>query len=154
MSAGPPAEKAAYADAEAAYAHLTGTLHIDPKRIISYGRSVGNGASIDLASRSPVGGLIVQSGFTSAFVVLTKVPLIPFDKFKNISKIKNVRCPVLVVHGRNDNVIPFRNGERLFEAAPGSKSNYWVEKAGHNDLEWVAGEELFERIKTFSDHLP
>jgi fermentation-respiration switch protein FrsA (DUF1100 family) len=152
-SEGAPSEKNVYADADAAYGYMTGTLHIPTPRIIFYGRSVGNGASIDLASRRPVGGLIVQSGFTTAFVVLTKVPLVPFDKFRNLSKIRQVKCPVLVIHGRNDNVIPFRNGERLFEAAPGSKSNYWVEKAGHNDLEWVAGEELLRRIKTFSDQL-
>src|SRR5437773_1996087 len=98
--------------------------------IISYGRSVGNGASIDLASRRPVGGLIVQSGFTSAFVVLTKIPIVPFDKFRNISKIRQVKCPVLVIHGRKDNVIPFHNGERLFDAAPSAKSNFWVDGAG------------------------
>src|SRR4051812_48869219 len=84
-SEGAPSEKNVYADADAAYGYMTGTLHIPPPQIISYGRSVGNGASIDLASREPVGGLIVQSGFTSAFVVLTKVPLVPFDKFRNIS---------------------------------------------------------------------
>lgn len=152
-SEGVPSEKAAYSDIEAAYEYLTDTLHVPPQRIISYGRSVGNGASIDLASRKPIGGLVVQSGFTSAFVLLTKVPLVPFDKFRNVSKIPYVKCPVLVIHGRNDNVIPFYNGERLFEAAPEPKKSYWVDGAGHNDLEWVAGADLLERIKTFSEQL-
>jgi len=153
-SEGTPSEKNVYSDAEAAYGYLTGTLHFAPEKIISYGRSVGNGASIDLASRRPVGGLIVQSGFTSAFVVLTKVPLVPFDKFRNVSKIRHVNCPLLVIHGRKDNVIPFSNGERLFAAAAEPKKNYWVENAGHNDLEYVAGEELIRRIQKFSQQLP
>jgi fermentation-respiration switch protein FrsA (DUF1100 family) len=153
-SEGVPSEKNVYADVDAAYDYLTNALHVPPGKIISFGRSVGNGASIDLAARRPVGGLVVQSGFTSAFVVLTRVPLVPFDRFRNVSKIKNVRCPVLVIHGRNDHVIPFRNGKRLFEAAPMAKESYWVEKAGHNDLEWVAGEELLQRVKKFSEQLP
>jgi abhydrolase domain-containing protein 17 len=153
-SEGTPSERNVYSDANAAYEYLTITLRIPSDRIISYGHSVGNGASIDLASRQPVGGLIVQSGFTSAFVILTKVPIVPFDKFHNISKIRHVKCPVLVIHGRKDQVIPFRNGERLFEAAPGPKENFWVDGAGHNDLEWVAGENLIQRIKAFAERLP
>jgi fermentation-respiration switch protein FrsA (DUF1100 family) len=152
-SEGAPSEKNVYADADAAYEYLTSSLHIAPTNIISYGRSVGNGASIDLASRRRVGGLIVQSGFTSGFVVLTKVPIVPFDKFRNISKIRGVNCPVLVIHGRKDNVIPFHNGERLFDAAPQPKSHYWVETAGHNDLEYVAGEQLIRGIKAFSQQI-
>ena len=153
-SEGIPSERAVYLDADAAYDHLTNTLHVPAQHIISYGRSVGNGASVDLASRKPVGGLIVQSGFTSAFVVLTKVPLVPFDKFRNASKISRVNCPVLVIHGRNDNVIPFGNGERLFAAASEPKSSYWVANAGHNDLEFTAGEALLDRIKAFAQQLP
>jgi fermentation-respiration switch protein FrsA (DUF1100 family) len=61
---------------------------------------------------------------------------------------------LLVIHGRKDNVIPFSNGERLFAAAAEPKKNYWVENAGHNDLEYVAGEELIRRIQKFSQQLP
>jgi fermentation-respiration switch protein FrsA (DUF1100 family) len=153
-SEGTPSEKAVYTDVNAAYEYLTSTLQVPSNRIISYGRSVGNGASIELASRRPVGGLIVQSGFTSAFVVLTKVPIVPFDKFRNISKIRHVNCPILVIHGRKDNVIPFSNGERLFAAAREPKSSFWVENAGHNDLEFTAGEALLGRLKAFAQQLP
>ena len=120
-SEGTPSEKNVYSDAEAAYGYLTGTVHVAPENIISYGRSVGNGASIDLASRQPVGGLIVQSGFTSAFVVLTKVPLVPFDKFRNISKIRHVNCPALVIHGRVDPLVGLSGGEATAKAIPGAE---------------------------------
>jgi fermentation-respiration switch protein FrsA (DUF1100 family) len=58
----------------------------------------------------------------------------PFDKFKSLSKIKKVNCPVLVIHGTKDEVVAFWHGERFFEMAGKSKQSLWVEGAGHNNL--------------------
>lgn len=149
-SGGTPSEKAIYQDVDAAYEYLTNTLRVPPEGIISFGRSVGNGASIDLAARRPVGGLIVQSGFTTAFRVLTKVPLVPFDKFRNVDKIKNVRCPVLVMHGEADEVIPFAQGRKLYENANDPKMHLWVPGAHHNDFESIAGTRYFAALKEFA----
>ena len=66
-------------------------------RIILYGRSLGAGAAVDLAARRPVGGLVLESPFLTAFRVLTRIPLFPFDKFRNVDKIGRVRCPVLIM---------------------------------------------------------
>ena len=150
-STGTPSESAAYADIDAAYDYLTQTLHVPAERILDYGRSVGNGAAIDLASRRRVAGLIVQSGFTSAFRVLTHVRLLPFDKFDNVAKIRRVHCPVLVMHGRADNVIPFWHGERLFAAANEPKCSLWIDRASHNDFEMIAGELLWSALKGFEE---
>jgi fermentation-respiration switch protein FrsA (DUF1100 family) len=152
-SEGTPSEQATYQDIAAAYRFLAEQQHVAPARIIIFGRSVGNGPAIDLASREPVGGLIVQSGFTSAFRVLTKVPLVPFDKFRNLDKIKRVRCPVLVMHGKRDGVIPFYMGERLFAAAPGPKWSLWAPTAGHNDFEWEARDQYLPAIHAFAAQL-
>ena len=152
-SEGTAGEKAAYADIDAAYAFLTETERIPPARVVVFGRSVGSGPAIDLASRKPVGGLIVQSGFTSAFRVLTRVPLLPFDKFRNLDKIGRVKCPVLVMHGRRDGVIPFHHGERLFAAAPGCKWSLWANDAGHNDFEWMARDQYLPAIHAFAAQL-
>ncbi|MCI0347900.1 MAG: alpha/beta hydrolase [Acidobacteriales bacterium] len=149
-SEGTPSEKAIYADIDAAYEYLTGTLKVPPDRIISFGRSVGASAAIDLAARKPLGGLIVQSGFTTAFRVLTHVALVPFDKFHNLDKIRNVRCPILFMHGRNDEVIPFRHGLKLYERANAPKTSLWVEGAHHNDFELVAGKRYFAALKEFA----
>lgn len=153
-SEGTPGEQAAYHDIDAAYAFLTEQAHVSPGHIIDLGRSIGSGAAIDLAARKPVGGLIVQSGLTSAFVVLTKVPLLPFDKFNNLAKIRRVKCPVLVMHGKRDQVIPFQHGERLFAAAPGPKWSLWAEGAGHNDFEWLARNRYLPAINDFASRLP
>jgi alpha-beta hydrolase superfamily lysophospholipase len=104
-SEGKPSERHAYQDEDAAYDYLVQTLHIQPNRIIAFGRSLGGGPATDLASRRRVSGLILESSFTSAFRVMTRVRVLPFDKFDNLRKIKNVHCPVLIIHGTQDSVI-------------------------------------------------
>jgi fermentation-respiration switch protein FrsA (DUF1100 family) len=143
-SDGRPSEDAAYRDIEAAYAYLTNTLHVAPSNIIVYGRSVGSGPSVDLASRRPVAGLVLQSGFTSAFRVMTHVKIAPFDRFDNLAKIPRVKCPILLFHGTEDTVIPPWHSERLEAAATAPVKRVPIPGAGHNDLVDVAGP-LFSR---------
>ena len=111
---GKPSEENAYQDADAAYAYLVGRLGIPSARIIALGRSLGGAVAVDLASRQPLGGLIIESSFLSAYRVLTQIPLFPLDKFQSAAKLKKVLCPVLVIHGTADEVIAFRHGEALF----------------------------------------
>lgn len=153
-SGGKPTEQNSYEDIEAAYDHLTQVLKIPPNRIIAHGRSLGGAVAIDLASRKPVGGLVVESSFVSAFRVVTGYRIFPFDKFRNLDKIGQVRCPVLIIHGRQDEVIPFWHGESLFQAANQPKTNYWVEGAGHNNLKVVAGAKYIKALINFRDGLP
>ncbi len=149
-STGPPSESHAYLDVDAAYNYLTDELGVPPDRIISYGRSLGGAVAADLASRKPVGGLVLESTFISAYRVVTKVPLFPFDKFRTLAKLECVRCPVLVIHGKKDEVIAFWHGERLFAEAHEPKQSLWIAEARHNNLHNVAGKryhQAFERFK-------
>jgi fermentation-respiration switch protein FrsA (DUF1100 family) len=149
-SGGTPSERHAYADIDAAYAYLTGTLGVPPRRIIAYGRSVGSAVAVDLAARRELAGLVVESGFTSAFRAVTRVPLLPFDKFRNVDKIRRVSCPVLVLHGTEDEVVPIAHGRRLFDVAPEPKRFLWVEGAGHNDFTLVAGARHERALREFA----
>jgi pimeloyl-ACP methyl ester carboxylesterase len=149
-SEGKPSEGHLYEDSQAAYNYLINDLHVPPVRIIAWGRSLGAAAAVDLASRRPVAGLIMESAFTSAFRVLTRIPL-PFDKFSNLTKIRNVRCPVLVIHGKRDEIISFHHGQKLFAAANEPKMCFWVENAGHNDIVMVAGGRYFEELLRFAE---
>jgi len=149
-SEGKPSEEHVYEDNESAYIYLTNNLHVPPGRIIAFGRSLGAAAAVDLAARHPVAGLIMESAFTSAFRVLTRIALLPFDKFPNLAKIRKVRCPVLVIHGKSDDIISFHHGQTLFAAANEPKLSYWVEQAGHNDLAMVAGGRYFEELRKFA----
>jgi len=148
-SDGNPSERNAYQDADAAYAYLTQQLKIPPEQIIVYGRSVGGGSAVDLATRHPVSGLILESTFTSAFRVVVPFPILPFDKFSNLDKLRKVHCPVLVMHGQADQTIPIQHGQRLYEAAREPKMSLWVAEAGHNDLDRVAGERYQRTLVAF-----
>ncbi len=138
-SEGVPSERTTYLDVDAAYAYLTRQLHIPPQRIIAFGRSLGGGSTAYLAAHRPVAGVIMESTFTSAFRVVTQVPLLPFDKFDNIDNIKHVHCPVLVIHGTADRTIAFRQGVALYNAAPEPKRCLWVKGADHVYLPETAG---------------
>ncbi len=153
-SEGNPTEENVYRDIDAAYEYLTAELKIPPEKIIAHGRSLGGGVAVDLASRKKVGGLVVESAFVSAFRVLTKFTVTPFDKFRNLSKIKNINCPVLFIHGKKDEVIPFWHGEMLFSAANEPKSSMWIAEAGHNNVASVGGKAYFQTIRDFADNLP
>jgi abhydrolase domain-containing protein 17 len=148
-SAGTSSEENAYRDEDAAYDYLVNNLGVPAKRIIALGRSLGGAVAVDLAHRRELGGLIIESSFVTAYRVLTGIPLFPFDKFKSISKIKEVRCPVLVIHGKNDEVIAFWHGEKLFQEANEPKLSYWVEGAGHNNLFEVAGDRYGQVLRYF-----
>jgi len=150
-SEGKPSERHAYQDEDAAYDYLVQTLHTPPNRIIAFGRSVGGGPATDLASRRRVAGLILESSFTSAFRVMTRVRILPFDKFDNLGKIKKVHCPVLIIHGTQDSVINPSHGRRLFAAANDPKRAFWVEGANHNDVEFVAGSRYSESLRRFAE---
>ncbi len=149
QSGGTPSETNAYADINTAYNYLTQNLQIPAKQILIYGRSIGSGPSVDLASRQPVGGLILESPFLSISRFLANFNIFPFDKFPNLAKIKQVRSPVLVMHGRKDKVIPFIQGEELYKAANPPKQNLWIDNADHNDLIDEAGEKYDRSMTEF-----
>jgi abhydrolase domain-containing protein 17 len=149
LSEGRPSEGNVYADIDAADDYLTRELGVPPDRIILYGRSLGAGAAVDLAARQPVAGLILESPFLTAFRVMTRVPLFPFDKFRNLDKIGRVRCPVLIMHGEADEIVPLWHGERLFERTPGPKMFVSIPGAHHNDFMWVAGARYAAALRDF-----
>ena len=149
-SQGKPTETTTYKDIDAAYNYLTQQLGVNPKKIILYGRSVGGGPSVDLASRKPVGGLILENTFVSTFRVATQITIVPFDKFNNIAKIKKVRSPILIMYGKADRVIPFWHGEKLFATANEPKRVLVSETAGHNDFREVAGKKYDRALQEFT----
>lgn len=148
---GPPTAHGATRDMEAVYHHAVSTLGIPPSRIVLHGRSVGSGPATELAARLPIAGLVIESGFVSAFRVMTRVSLLPFDRFHNLRHVRNVRCPVLVIHGREDEVIPWSHGQRLFDAANEPKTALWVDGAHHNDVLLVAAPRYWAALQAFGE---
>ena len=149
-SQGRPSEKKAYRDIEAAYRYLTEQLETPGDRIIPLGRSIGSGPAVYLATKHQVPALILESPLLSAFRVITRVGILPFDRFNNIDRIASVDCPILFFHGTADSIVPLRHGKTLYEKANEPKQHLWVEGADHNNLLWVAGEDYFEAIDKFT----
>jgi len=154
-SEGDPFEEGLYRDARAAWQWWKHERQSRGEKLILFGESLGGAVAIHLAGSVSPAGLIVQSTFTSAWdMAKTMMPIgllqplinVHFDSAKAMAQ---VRCPKLIIHGTQDEIVPFRLGRRLFEQAPDPKAFYSVPNAGHNDLPWVAGEEYSRRLRMF-----
>jgi pimeloyl-ACP methyl ester carboxylesterase len=150
LSDGKASESGLYAAADAAYAQVTGPLGWAPEKVIAHGVSLGGAASMWVAYRHNVGGLIMESSFMSAYRPITGYPLVLGDRMPNLARMKQVRCPVLVIHGFDDGLISWEHGRRLFEAAPEPKRSFWVPGAGHNNVISTAGDPYWRAIAEFA----
>ena len=150
-SSGAPSERAIYAANRVARDFLRNELHVPADRTILYGHSLGGGPAVQAATEEKAAGLVLQSTFMSAYRVKTRWPLVPFDQFKNLAKMRQIDCPVLVMHGLDDEVIPFLHGEALHEAARGPRCHLWVLGAGHMNLTVIAGESYWRALREFSE---
>lgn len=137
-SGGAPDERGLYADATASYQYLTRTLRVPPERLILFGHSLGSGVAIELASRVPAAGLIVEGAYTSIadrgqeLYPLFPVKLIATQRFPSLDRIPLIDMPKLFLHSPEDAVIPYAHGRRLFEAARAPKRFVDV-RGGHED---------------------
>jgi fermentation-respiration switch protein FrsA (DUF1100 family) len=153
LSTGTPSVKGAGTDILTAYRYLITTLGVPARQIVLYGRSVGGGPSVQLAAAQPVGGLILQSTFTSTFVLVTKVPILPFDRFRNLALIDRIGCPLLVMHGRRDRVVPFAHGLKLYARAAAPKRALWLDNVGHNSFPGNHEQQYMTALTEFRDLL-
>ena len=107
---------------------------VDSSQIILFGRSIGGGVICDLAAKRPSAGLILMSTFTSArsFAASYWAPsFLMLDPFENIDLVKIYEKPMLIVHGKMDDVVPFHHSELLHRAA--RQSRFVAYHCGHND---------------------
>jgi uncharacterized protein len=135
-----PTEALAYEDAEAAWEYLARLAPGRSRYIV--GHSLGGAIAVELARRRPdAAGLVLEATFTSVRDMIDHSPwgflpvgLILTQKFDTLSKIGEVKMPVLITHGTNDSIVPVEMGERLYEAANAPKRFIKVEGAGHHNL--------------------
>jgi fermentation-respiration switch protein FrsA (DUF1100 family) len=158
LSDGRPSEDGAYLDARAGHEWLVETAGIPEERIVVFGRSLGGAVAVDLAQGRPVAGVILESTFTSlgdmAGAILGRpLSALVSGRFDSASKIAALRAPLLAFHGDRDEIVPYRLGRKLFDAAPGRKDFETISGAGHNDTVEVGGRPYFERIRRFLDEV-
>ena len=149
-SQGKPSEEGTYRSAEAAFAFLTIEQGVDSKTIVLLGQSVGSGPSVYLAEKGEGAGLVLISPFKSVFRVVTRVKILPWDRFDNLKRMKSVEMPLLVIHGTADEVVPVSHGKKLFERHRGEEELVLLEGVGHNDLWATAGDEVTAKVTEFA----
>ena len=146
-------EEGMYNDARAAYEYLLREKRIKTPEIIAYGASLGGAAAVDLASKRPVGGLIVDSSFSRAADMAKRIfPFIPTcfvkTKMDSYSKISNVFAPVLFIHSVQDVTVPISLAEKLYHKANEPKQ-FIRTNGGHNETYLTDREKFMSGIREF-----
>ncbi len=152
---GNPTEKGLYDDAIGAVNWLK-DKGIKPENIILYGESLGTGVAIEIAQNSNFAGIILESPFTSMIdAAKNKYPIFPIkyllkDKYESEKKIKNIKSPILIMHGKVDDLVPFWMGQKLYEIANKPKYFYFSKYDNHM-MEF--NQNLLNAIKKFINSL-
>ena len=149
-SAGRPGEEAIRADTRAFYDRLVARPEVDASKVVLHGRSLGGGAVCAVADARPAAGLVLESTFTSVPEVVRWAPRFAFaDVFDNRRVLAGLDAPVLLMHGRRDDLVPFAHAERNQRAARDAELLPF--RCGHNALPpdprpyWAAIERLLHR---------
>jgi fermentation-respiration switch protein FrsA (DUF1100 family) len=149
---GSPSEVGLAADARAARDYLDSRPDVRSESVVYYGESLGAGVAIGLAVERPPAALVLRSPFTSlADVGRRHYPYLPVrqllkDRYDSIGRIADLRCPILVVAGGADTIVPAGQSRRLYDAAPTPKRYVEIPGAGHNDLALLAGDALIREV--------
>lgn len=156
-SEGTPSELGTYRDARAFRGWLRRRSPPDP--VIYFGRSLGAGVATTLAVEDPPAVLIAETPFTSvramANATLPGVGYLFRTRYDTLGQIRQVRAPVLVLHGDADEVVPFAHGRAIFAAARDPKVFVKIPGARHNDTYVVGGERYWQAWETFlAAHIP
>ncbi len=157
-SEGRPTEEGTYRDAEAAWDYLVGERGVAPEKVVVFGRSLGGPIAAHLAATREPGALILESTFTSAPEVAQRMlPVFPARwlcrvKYPTAEFLAGVRCPVLVVHSPEDELIAWRFGRGVFEAA-GEPKEFLQISGTHNEGFLTSGRRYVEGLDRFlSEH--
>jgi len=136
-SEGRPGEQGTYRDAEAAWSYLTGTRDIPPERIVVFGRSLGGAVAAWLAVRHPPAAVVLESTFASGEAMARRTaPIYPAGlltrlRYDSIGRVPALRAPLLVIHSRDDEIVPLAQARALFAAAPQPKAFLEI-RGSHN----------------------
>ncbi len=148
---GKPTEKGLYEDARSAVVWLK-SKGIKENNIVIYGESLGTGVATEIAQKKNFAGVILESPFTSMIEAgKTKYPYLPVrlllkDKYESNKKIKNIKSPILILHGKVDKIVPFYMGEKMYELANQPKYFYFSD---YDDHMMEYNEKLLKILKDF-----
>ncbi|WP_435106201.1 alpha/beta hydrolase [Arhodomonas sp. AD133] len=153
-STGRPGEAGLYRDARAAWRYLTGSLGIEPRRIVIFGRSLGAAVAARLAAEVSPAALIIESAFTSvADIAARQYPVFPVrmllqHRYDTEAALAGVESPVMAIHSRDDEIVPLDHGRRLYRNAP--RPRQWLElRGGHDGAFYTSRERYLQALDEF-----
>jgi fermentation-respiration switch protein FrsA (DUF1100 family) len=155
-SSGNPSEMGIYMDGRAAYDYLVDKEQIPKENIVLFGRSLGGAVAMDLALNRNARSIIVESAFESTKAMAKTMFLFNLfslflpPNYNNLEKISKISVPKLIIHGEDDEIVPFAMGEKLFEASKQPKYFLSITGAGHNDTYMIGGEKYLEEFTSFA----
>ena len=148
-SAGSPSQNGIVEDSLAFLDRAVARPEVDPDQLIFHGRSIGGGVACALAAEYPPRALVLQSTFTSlahmAWLTMGVPRLLIRDPFDNAAAVSQLDVPLLVIHGRQDEMIPYAQGQALAELS--SQARLLTLESGHNDLRMNA--EFWQNVLGF-----
>ncbi len=157
-SRGSPSEHGIHLDAVAAWEHLTGERRIPPRKIVVYGESLGGAVAAQVASEESPGALVLHSAFTSLPDMAAKVyPFLPARwlaryEFDTLGHVTRVKCPVLIIHSKEDEIVPHSHGLKLFAAA--SNRGHFLELQGDHNTGFITSADAYQRgLAAFLDRV-
>lgn len=154
LSSGTPSEAGTYLDAEAAWRYLTAERGVDPANIIIFGRSLGGGVATWLAGRVNAAGVVLESTFSSMPDVAQRLyPYVPVrwlarNRYNNLTRINDIRMPILFIHSSEDELIPLNHSENLYQHFHGVKTLQII-KGRHADGYMLSGDLYISALSQF-----
>jgi fermentation-respiration switch protein FrsA (DUF1100 family) len=159
-SEGVPSESGTYRDSRAALAYLQGRADLNPQKIIYFGQSLGAAVAVELAAHQPPLGLVLIAPFVSlsdmARMLYRYLPTAPWlvrGRYDSLAHISDIRRPLLILHGDQDNIVPISQGRKLFDAAYEPKQFQVLYGAGHDDTYIAGGAAYWDTLSEFLDEL-
>ena len=132
---------------------LNSRYNIIPQDIILFGESIGSAATVYLASEIKFAGVVLQSAFMSGIRLLyfyeRRTWL--FDPFPTIERVPTIECPVLVIHGAKDTLVPIKHGFAIYNRIKYKVEPLWLNNADHNDVRFFEG--YYARLESFASSL-
>lgn len=157
-STGTPSEQSLYAAGRAAYRWLLSEMGIPPGKIVVFGKSLGGPVAAEVARNENPMGLILESTFSSIPAMIRRLVPLPVrgsvlksEVYDTVSRLREIRRPVLIIHGTTDTTVPVAEAHTLYQSANDPKELYLVEGAGHNDVASEAGRQYGERVRSWLD---
>lgn len=157
-SEGAPGESAMYDDGRAAFRYLSDTRKFRKENIVVFGRSLGGAVAARITAEMQPGAAILESTFASVpdmasryFPVMSKL-IVPRYRFNTLAQVKAIHCPLLVMHSRQDDVIPFLSGALVYNAA--NNPRQFAELVGDHNSGFMQSQPAYEDMLASFLHLP